>query len=126
MAELYADRNIRRDVRLMLRALGHMVTSTEDLRLDRATDDVQLLTAAERGWILLTNKERDFVLLHDAWHLWSSAWGVAPRHAGIIVPKQEWSAERAAAEVARLLETVALFTNALYQWHGALGWFRRV
>ena len=126
MADLYADRNIRGGVRLRLRALGHVVTTTDELRLDRATDDLQLLTAAERGWILLTYNERNYVLLHDAWHRWSAAWGVAPQHAGIIVPRQEWSAERATAEVDRLLETVALFTNALYQWHGALGWFRRV
>jgi hypothetical protein len=126
VAELYADRNIRGDVRLSLRALGHVVTTTDDLRLERATDDVQLLTAAERGWILLTNNERDFVLLHDAWHLWSAAWGVAPQHAGIVIPKQGWSMERATTELGRLLETGVSFTNALYQWHGALGWFRRV
>jgi hypothetical protein len=126
MAELYADRNIRRDIRLRLRALGHVVTSTEDLRLDRATDDVQLLTAAERGWILLTYNERDYVLLHDAWHRWSAAWGVAPQHAGIIVPRQQWPEAHATAEVDRLLQTEASFTNALYLWHGALGWIRRV
>jgi hypothetical protein len=126
VAELYADRNIRRDVRLRLGALGHAVTTTGDLGLDRATDDIQLLTAAERGWILLTNNERDYVLLHDAWRRWSVAWGVAPQHAGIIVPKQEWSVDRATTEVGRLLGTGTTFANALYQWHGGLGWIRRV
>ena len=126
MAEFYADRDIRRDVRLRLREIGHVVTTTDDLRLDRATDDVQLLTAAERGWILLTYNERDYVLLHGAWHRWSAAWGVAPQHAGIIIPKQEWSMERATTEVGRLLESGAEFTNALYRWHGVLGWIRRV
>jgi hypothetical protein len=126
VAELYADRNIRRDVRLGLRTLGHAVTTTDELGLDRATDDLQLLTAAERGLILLTNNERDYALLHDAWHRWSAAWGVEPRHAGIIVPKQAWSFERTTTEVGRLLDSGVDFTNALYQWHGALGWIRRV
>ena len=126
MAELFADRNIRCGVRLRRRTLGHVVTTTDDLRLDRATDEVQLLTAAERGWILLTYNERDYVPLHDAWHRWSAAWGVTPQHAGTIVPKQEWSEEQATTEIGRLVEAGAAFTNALYQWHGTLGWFRRV
>lgn len=106
--------------------LGHAVTTTDDLGLERATDELQLLTAAERGLILLTNNERDYVLLHDAWHRWSAAWGVAPMHAGIIVPKQAWPFERATTEVGRLLDSGVDFTNALYQWHGVLGWIRRV
>jgi hypothetical protein len=96
------------------------LTIAGDLGLGRATDDAQHLTAAERGLILLTYNHEDFVLLHDAWHRWSNAWGVSPRHAGIIVPKAQWSAERASAEIDRLLAAVTSFEDTFYEWHGAL------
>jgi hypothetical protein len=125
VADLYADHNIRRDVRDAMRARGHALTITGDLGLGRATDDAQLLVAAEHGLILLTYNHKDFVLLHDAWRRWSTAWGVSPRHVGIIVPKAQWSAERASAEIDRLLAAVASFEDAFYEWHGALGWIHR-
>ena len=121
MADLYADHNVARPIVFLLRALGHVVTSTQDMGLARATDDVQLLMAAQRGWIVLTHNRRDFVLLDDAWRRWSGAWGVAPRHPGIVVAPQEWPHARVAGEVDAFLRSTPPLENELYTWQPLRG-----
>ena len=73
MADAYADHNMSFDIVGLLRHAGHRVVTARDLGLDHADDDVHLLTAAQRGWTLLTSNSKDFRLLHDAWRRWSSA-----------------------------------------------------
>lgn len=125
MASVYLDHNVPADAAGFLRADQHVVRSAVEVQLERATGDVQLLEAARRGWVIVTNNVRDFILLHDAWHLWSREWGVTPQHAGILLTRQTWNARRLADEVSGFLATGPALTNQLYQWHGERGWVRR-
>lgn len=74
MARFYLDHDV--SVRLageMIRA-GHTAVTTRDRLLTRASDPVQLLTAAQDNAIFVTHNRTDFVLLHNAWLEWSRAW----------------------------------------------------
>lgn len=85
MAELYLDNDVSVHLAPLLRASGHRVT-TRNLGLGAATDDAQLLIAAQRRWILVTSNRRDFRLSHDAWRTWPAAFGSAlPPYPGILV-----------------------------------------
>jgi len=88
VASLYLDHNVRRETANRLRAEGHDVLRTRELRAERANDDEQLLIAAERGRILLSHNRKGFELLHDAWQRWSAVWGVVAVPAGILVIPQ--------------------------------------
>src|SRR5262245_52605686 len=85
MAIFYADENVSSLLNDLLRSHGHVVYATYDEGRSTATDGSQLLYAADRGWIVLTRNRADFMMLHDAWHLWSRSWNVRSEHAGIIV-----------------------------------------
>jgi hypothetical protein len=124
LAQLYADHNLSFYVVTGLRRRGHEVVTARDLGLDHATDDEHFL-AATRGWILLSHNEKDFILLHDAWHRWSATWGIAAHHAGVIIPPQEWPRERIVREVATLLRTERSFDNELLLWKSSRGWIHR-
>ncbi|MGI8827950.1 MAG: DUF5615 family PIN-like protein [Chloroflexota bacterium] len=67
MAELYLDNDVSLRLAPLLRAAGHRVITTRELELADATDDAQLLTAAQQHWILITSNRGDFRLFHDAW-----------------------------------------------------------
>jgi predicted nuclease of predicted toxin-antitoxin system len=86
--EFYLDNDLAAGVALSLRTAGHVAISARDLRLRRATDDEQLLVAADAGRVFVTHNEDDFTLLHDAWRKWFSAKGVQAQHAGILVVPQ--------------------------------------
>ena len=127
MAAIYTDENMAIALEQVLRDLGHMVVSTFDEDRTGAPDPHQLLHAADRGWLLMTHIRRDFRLLHDAWLLWSRAWGVRPTHAGIIVLEQVPGL--AATDLGRLVhelisESARTVTNALFDWRPATGWQR--
>jgi hypothetical protein len=100
-------------------ALGHVAVRTRELRLDRADDAAQLLTAAQRGWVFVTHNGRDFKLLHTAWRLWP-----APlQHAGVLViPQHRWSAPETAERLDRFVNSGAVLTNELYEWTATRGW----
>ena len=66
MAYFYLDNDVARECADDLRAYGHDVITTRELSRARATDDEQLLFAAQQGRILFTHNWRDFLLLHDA------------------------------------------------------------
>lgn len=86
MADLYLDNDVSLRLAPLLRIAGHEVVTTRGLGVVTATDDAQLLTAAQDGWILVTPNRRDFRLLHDAWRTWAPAFGLAlPSHPGILV-----------------------------------------
>jgi hypothetical protein len=124
VAELYLDNDVSLRLAPLLRAAGHTVTTTRELGLTAATDDAQLLTAARNGWILATSNRHDFRLLHDAWHTWAAAFGLAlPSHPGILVldpapPDDQFQA------LGRLLSDASTQTLAgeLFWWHRAEGW----
>ncbi|MBI3971844.1 MAG: DUF5615 family PIN-like protein [Chloroflexi bacterium] len=125
MPVLYLDHNVPRQADGLLRQNGHAVWTSRQIHRERATDDEQLLVAVTQGWTIVTNNARDFVLLHDAWHRWSQAWHVTPRHSGILITRQTWDGHRVAAEVSMFLALDVDTANELYQWHGDLGWVRR-
>ncbi len=124
MARLYLDHNVSQEVVPLLRHRGHDIVTTGDLRLDRAEDSVQLLTAAEQGRPFITHNWRDFKLLHYAWRDWSAAWSVVRSHPGILVIPQRphWSDTRAADEVTRFLGLGQPLENTLYRWQPASDW----
>lgn len=129
MAALLADHNFSRPVVLLLRRRGHDAVTSRELGLDRSSDGAHLLRAALLGRTLLSNNERDFVLLHDAWLRWAAAWGIQPQHAGIIILPQRmnWSAERAADEIERVIgsgsgSSSRQSANTLWRWRSTTGW----
>lgn len=128
MADLYLDHNVSRRIAGLLRDYGHTVATARDLGLDYAGDDEHLLTAAARGWILISHNHGDFELPHDAWRRWTAEWRVADQHAGILLVPQppHVSPEQAAEIVNDLLSTLSSLVNALYIWRQSRGWQRRM
>lgn len=94
------------------------------MRSERAPDDGQLLSSAERGLILVTRDEDDYSLLHSAWRRWASAWNVSPipEHHGVIVLQPD-----ASEVLRRVLDSFIsggpLLTNELYRWRRNSGWW---
>lgn len=132
LASLLADHNFSRPLVLLLRGRRHDVVTSREIGLDRASDGLHLLESANLRRILLTYNERDFLLLHDAWLRWSMAWGVQPRHAGVIAmpQRQRWSPSHALAEIETVLgraidpASEGGMGNQLWMWRPARGWFR--
>jgi hypothetical protein len=93
-------------------------------------DDEQLLVASQLGYTFLTHNESDFILLHDAWHRWSAAWGIEAGHGGIIIVPQgrrygiEWRAKEIAPSVIACLHTCSPIAGHLFRLKEA-GWQRR-
>lgn len=63
----------------------HFVTDAHAERQEEQPDPYQLLYAAERDLTLVAYNGRDHFLLHQAWGIWTHRWGVADRHAGILL-----------------------------------------
>jgi len=82
------DHNVSLRLAERPRGRGFAVTTARALGLERTKDSKLLLAAADRGLLRLTRHERDFDLLFDAWRRWFAAWGLSPRHAGIVVLPQ--------------------------------------
>jgi len=134
MARLCLDNDIAVRVAIILRGAGHQVVTTREIGLARASDAELLLTAAQRGWILVTHNADDFTLLDDGWHRWSAAWGIPVVHAGILLLPQATPAERTQGrlgppELADLIRGLLVSgspgANELWQWKRAAGWLRR-
>ena len=124
MAVLHLDQNVSSQFGPLLRVAGHDVIETRAIGRPRATDDELLLFAANARRIFVTHNEKDFILLHDAWRRWSSAWGVAVFHAGILVLPQppRLTIERAATELDRFLATEPQLASTLYFYRPTGGW----
>lgn len=125
MAIFYMDENVSSLLDDALRSYGHAVFATYDEGRAGATDGSQLLYAADRGWIVLTHNRADFILLHDAWHLWAHTWHVAPKHAGIIVLEPVRHPQY--TEIAALIDALYRqhpIENTLFDWKPATGWTR--
>jgi hypothetical protein len=127
VAGFYLDHNVAADVARLLRGSNHAVITAHDQGLGAAGDDEHLLLAAQRGWTLVTHNRKDFLLLHDAWRHWASAWGVAEPHAGILIVPQPPGASHAqiAAALEALISGGPSLTNQLYLWRPASGWQHR-
>jgi hypothetical protein len=104
MAAVYADNNVSLNTMRRLARRGHVVATAKELGLDRARDHEHLLLAAKRHWVFATH-DHHFEDLHRAWLLWSTAWGVTPVHAGIVIHPDEgvWLPQQAARELHKLL-----------------------
>ena len=125
MAAFYLDHNVHRGLAQLLRTGGHDAVATHEISLERATDDVQLLTAAEHGWIMVTHNRKDFVLLHRAWRRWSRAWNVTPEHAGVVILPQGRPHTDLKDLLNGFLEQGLPLFNELYEWRAGEGWIRR-
>lgn len=123
----YLDNDVSLDLVPLLRERGHEVTSTRDLRLYRASDVDQLLTAVRNGWVLVTCNRRDFTLLHDAWQTWPAAFGLAlPPHRGILALDPAPATEIDGAITTLVAGTSpSAWANELLWWHRR-AWTRRV
>lgn len=122
MANLCLDHNVSLEIARLLRPLA------KDIGLDRAGDDEVLLSAAQQGRILVSHNYKDFRLLHNAWRRWSTAWGVARAHTGILIVAQlppVWH-ERIADELNDFIGKGQPLANELWHWRPASGWQRRL
>ena len=128
--DFYIDNDLPIRVAASLQGLGYLATTTRDLHFRRATDDEQLYVAAEASRVIVTHNERHFVLLHDAWQRWSTAWNVQPKHGGIIVVPQarryglDWTAELISSEILAILRSDRPLSNELVL-RRVSGWLRR-
>ena len=122
MTALYFDHNVKGKVARILASQGQTACTARDVGMWRATDEEHLLFAATQGWLLVTN-DRDFILLHDAWHRWSREWNVHPVHAGILLTVQSWSTQVLVTNVASFLAAGPPTDNLLYTWEPQ-GWTR--
>ncbi len=125
MRALSFDQNVSHVTAKLLRESGYAVTTADDAELAAATDERHLLFAAQQQWLLVTHNRKDFQLLHDAWVLWSRAWGITPEHPGILVPTDRWPPERAWREIAAFLAGETILTNTLHAWKASADWQRR-
>lgn len=103
---------------------GYDITSAREQMLEQARDPIQFLHAATHNRVLLTHNESDFVLLHEAWVLWSHTWKIAPLHAGVIVlPQQEqWLPNRTVQEIESITSMTLPLENELWLWKPSMGW----
>jgi hypothetical protein len=130
VAEFYLDHNVAVGTGRALRNAGHGARWAAEIGLARGRDQWQLLTAAQRGWILVTYDWKDFRLLHDAWREWPPAWGVAPapQHAGILVLPApgagRWTPDEAAVRLADFVAGAPPLDNTLHRWFPSPGWVR--
>lgn len=83
-----------------------------------ADDDEHLIVAARDQWIILTENEDDFALLHDAWIRWQRAWQIPAhwRHAGIIVAPSDFAIATTVAAVDAFVSQQDTFTDAFVRW----------
>src|SRR5215510_6348095 len=110
---------------MLLQHHDHMVLTVRDIGLERAGDHEHFLTAAQRGWILVTHNRQDFFLLHDAWRRWLPVFNVSTVHAGILVLPHGLP-----SQTVQLLEDFLLsglpLSNELYVWRPMSGWTHRL
>jgi hypothetical protein len=66
VADLYLDNDVSQRLIPRFQEAGHSCTTAIPIGLDSARDEVQLLSAVQRGAILVTYIRRDFMLLHRA------------------------------------------------------------
>jgi hypothetical protein len=127
VASIYLDNDVAFPLATLLRSRGHEVTTTLELGRTRAHDHLQLLLAAHNAWLLVTHNRRDFILLHDAWRLWSEYWQITPRHGGIVVlpQNQHWTVRDMSRQLDILFAGGYPLVNEFYDWRVQGAWVRR-
>ncbi len=128
MVAFYLDNDVSLNIAAALFRLTHTATTAHALGLHSANDAEQLLTAVQRGAILVTHNYRDFLLLHRAWLRWRTAGAgyALPEHPGILsIPQQRWTDDEAAHELDTFTQTNPALPNMLYQWTPSRGWVAR-
>lgn len=120
MAELLVDEDVVTRTAAILTAYGHDVVTVADLQYKGTKDDGILWIAIRSQRILVTHNEKDFLLLHRAWHRWK-----LPRpHPGILVLRQ--NVVSLPAEIGRaigvFLDSGLRIENQLYVFHRDQQW----
>jgi len=122
------DENVAAEVGSLLERRGHDVLSIAFVPALRRIGDYDVLRiAAREGRILVTQNVNDFTLLHHAWRRWSRDWGVAPVHAGILIPLQRLalSPPEVVFHLDELLAAGWPLANELFLFKGSRGgWVR--
>lgn len=120
----YADHNVAFQLVQLIQARGYDITYAREQGLASASDAAHLLHAATHDRVLLTHNERDFLLLHQAWVLWSRSWNISPRHAGVLMlPQQKhWSPRHALREIETILMVTPSLVNEFWRWKASRGW----
>ena len=123
---IYLDENVNRQFGLMLHALGFNVIFARDVHPPHTSDHIHLAWATKAGRLLITH-DRDYLLLHRAWHDWFREFGHSPipRHSGIVMIPQDPVLPKANAVtvVLQLFEySAASFANRLLEWSATRGW----
>jgi len=126
VTDLYLDHNISRLLAEQLRDAGYRVVTTRASGMDEAGDERQLLFAATQRWVFLTHDIKDYYLVHDAWLLWSAAWGVTPAHPGILIIPNGVAPAFMAREVDAFLAQRLPLHNTLHEWKIDGGFRRRL
>ena len=127
MAAFYLDEDVALRLARLLTDRGHVVATTEQERCKGAPDARQLLHAAERGWVLVTNNGDHYRLLHDAWLTRSHAWGAGVPHNGILILPHVVAADLPllAEAIDQLVrDPAAPLASTLYEYASATGWRR--
>lgn len=130
VAAFYTDNDVALSVVDLLTAAGHLAVCARELRLEGASDDEQLLVAAQQIRTFVTHNERDFVLLHDAWQRWTRAWEITVEHSGILILPQGtrygalWDAERITRAILDCVARCPPIGNQLLRWKQG-NWQRR-
>jgi hypothetical protein len=118
---LYFDHDMSQVVAGEFRARGDAITTAQELGLAQAMDGQQLLTAARRGWLLVTHDKTHYEVLHDAWFRWGEAWGAPQSHSGIVI-LPHGSPSFVEQLLVTFLSTHSDFTDRLFEWRPARGW----
>lgn len=117
MGTFYTDHNFSQ--RISEHLTEHIVYTARQHNKEQADDSEHLLFAATNEWTLVTHNIKDFLLLHQAWRLWSQAWGVTPKHSGILAldPSLRGNPAPVLAEALQRLALASVsFENQFYRW----------
>ncbi|HKG26330.1 MAG TPA: DUF5615 family PIN-like protein [Thermomicrobiales bacterium] len=121
MPHLYFDHDMSHVVSGSFRTRGEAITTARELGLAEAMDGMQLLTAARRGWLLVTHDQTHYKVLHDAWFRWGAAWETRQSHGGIVV-LPHGAPSSVEQLLVTFLSTYVDFTDKLFEWRPASGW----
>lgn len=127
MIPLYLDEDVTERLTEALLDLGLDATSVNRLGHKGLKDPQQLLMAARLQRVFVTYNTRDFVLLHEAWHAWSTAWDAkdAARHHGILLlyPKKGDAVQHLARALHRFAFDHVTVDSRAFAWTRARDWY---
>lgn len=131
MVRFYLDENVTERLADALISLGIDAISAN--RGHKGLDDAtQLLIATDLSRALVTNNTADYLLLHRAWIVWSTAWNLdpVPRHAGIMLihSASGYDYKRIASEIKAFADDIEAWgeiENRAFAWNATSGWHER-